>query len=211
MAANRRTSLYERRPGRPQGGPRRPRAGPGPGDPGPAGIFCGRDLFGSDVIIRTALPAEFTDIGDIRVAAYQADGFLSAASRYASTLRRLGTVGDGDILVAEEDGQLLGTIMLQPWPAAGEVVSGPDEAEIRALAVAPAGRRKGTGRALVRAVIDRAASSGVRHLVLCTMTTMHAAHRLYEQAGFSRLPERDWSPEPGVTLLVYGLVLPGQQ
>ena len=130
-------------------------ARPGPGDPCRAGIFCRRDLFGSDVIIRTALPAEFTDIGDIRVAAYQADGFLSAASRYASTLRRLGTVGDGDILVAEEDGQLLGTIMLQPWPAAGEVVGGPDEAEIRALAVAPAGRRKGTGRAHVRAVIDQ--------------------------------------------------------
>ena len=179
--------------------------------PAPAGIFCRRGLFGSDVIIRTALPSEFTGIGDIRVAAYQADGFLSAASRYASTLRRLGTVGDGDILVAEEDGQLLGTIMLQRWPAAGEVVRGPDEAEIRALAVAPAGRRKGTGRALVHAVIDRAASSGVRHLVLCTMTTMRTAHRLYEQAGFSRLPERDWSPEPGVTLLAYGLVLPGQQ
>jgi ribosomal protein S18 acetylase RimI-like enzyme len=186
------------------------RGGPGPGDTCPAGIFCRRGLFGSNVIIRTALPSEFTDIGDIRVAAYQADGFLSAASRYASTLRRLGTVGDGDILVAAEDGQLLGTIMLQHWPAAGEVVRGPDEAEIRALAVAPAERRKGTGSALVRAVIDRAASGGVRHLVLCTMTTMRTAHRLYEQAGFSRLPERDWSPEPGVTLLAYGLVLPDQ-
>jgi hypothetical protein len=32
---------------------------------------------------------------------------------------------------------------------------------------------------------------------------MTAAHRLYERLGFHRLPERDWSPVPGVDLLVY--------
>lgn len=171
------------------------------------GIFSRRSLFGSDVIIRAALPSEFAEIGDIRVSAYQADGFLSANSRYASTLRGLGTAGDGHILVAVDDGQLLGTVMLQHWPHAGQVVLGPDEAEIRALAVALAGRRRGTGRALIRAVTDRAASDGIRHLVLCTQSDMRAAHHLYEQAGFHRLPERDWSPEPHVTLLVYGLIL----
>jgi ribosomal protein S18 acetylase RimI-like enzyme len=163
--------------------------------------------LGSDVIVRTALPAELTEIGDIRVAAYQADGYLPATSGYVSTLRRLGTAGDGDILVAVDDGRLVGTVMLQHWPHAGQVVRGPDEAEIRALAVAPGGRGKGAGRALVQAVIDRAAGDGIRHLVLCTMGAMRTAHHLYEQAGFSRLPERDWSPEPDVTLLVYGLIL----
>jgi hypothetical protein len=38
---------------------------------------------------------------------------------------------------------------------------------------------------------------------------MSAAHRLYEQEGFVRLPERDWSPAAGTTLLVYGLRLNG--
>jgi ribosomal protein S18 acetylase RimI-like enzyme len=168
-------------------------------------------MLGSGVIIRAALPSEFAEIGDIRVAAYQADGFLSATSRYATTLRGLGTAGDGQILVAVADGQLLGTVMLQHWPHAGQVARGPDEAEIRALAVAPAGRRKGTGRALIHAVIDRAAGDGIRRLVLCTKSDMHAAHRLYEQAGFSRLPERDWSPQMDVILLAYGLMLTGQQ
>jgi len=163
------------------------------------------------VIIRAALPSEFAEIGDIRVSAYQADGFLSASSRYASTLRGLGTAGDGHILVAVADGQILGTVMLQHWPHAGQVVLGPDEAEIRALAVAPGGRRRGTGRALIRAVTDQAASEGIRHLVLCTKPDMRAAHQLYEQAGFHRLPERDWSPEPGVTLLGYGLILADRQ
>ena len=159
------------------------------------------------MIIRAALPSEFAEIGDIRVSAYQADGFLSATSRYASTLRGLGSAGDGQVLVAESDGQLLGTVMLHLWPHAGQVAREPDEAEIRALAVAAGGRGRGTGRALVRAVIDLAAGEGVRHLTLCTQPGMRAAHHLYEEAGFSRLPERDWSPEPDVTLLAYGLIL----
>jgi hypothetical protein len=36
---------------------------------------------------------------------------------------------------------------------------------------------------------------------------MTAAHRLYERLGFTRLPERDWTPLPGVDLLVYSLDL----
>lgn len=159
------------------------------------------------MIIRAALPSELAEIGDLRVAAYRADGFLSAGSEYESTLRDLGSTGDCEILVAVQDGQLLGTIMLQRWPDGGELLHGPDEAEIRALAVVPAGRRGGTGRALLHAVIDRAVGSGVRHLILCTRTDMHAAHRLYEQAGFCRLPDRDWWPSPELLLLAYGLTL----
>jgi hypothetical protein len=36
---------------------------------------------------------------------------------------------------------------------------------------------------------------------------MRAAYHLYTQAGFTRLPGRDWSPRPGEVLLAYGLVL----
>jgi ribosomal protein S18 acetylase RimI-like enzyme len=159
------------------------------------------------VIIRAALSAELAEVGDIRVAAYRADGFLPGTSGYESTLRDLGSAGAGDVLVAVADGQLLGTVMLQSWPDGGELLTGPDEAEIRALAVLPGGRRRGTGRALLHAVIDRAVASGVRHLILCTRTDMRAAHQLYGQAGFSRLPERDWWPTPDLPLLAYGLVL----
>jgi ribosomal protein S18 acetylase RimI-like enzyme len=158
--------------------------------------------------IRDAAPSEFEEVGAIRVAAYRADGFLSEESRYEPRLRALGTDGTGHVLVAENDaGELAGTIMLQGWPDAGEVVTGPGEAEIRALAVLPAARGTGTGRALLAAVIDRAREENVRHLVLSTQPEMKTAHRLYEAAGFARLPDRDWSPEAGVDLLAYGLVL----
>lgn len=158
------------------------------------------------MLIRDAHPDELAEVGEIRLTAYQADGFLSPDSGYAPRLRELGTDGLGQVLVAVADGAgpLLGTVMLQFWPDTGHVVQGPGEAEIRALAVRPDAQRAGVGRALLAAVIDRAAHEGVGHLVLSTQPDMTSAHRLYAAAGFDRLPERDWSPEPGVTLLAYG-------
>jgi ribosomal protein S18 acetylase RimI-like enzyme len=160
------------------------------------------------MLIRDAEPDEFGEIGDIRVGAYQADGFLSPDSGYAPHLRDLGADGSGLVLVATDaDGKLTGTVMLQLWPDGGNVVQGPGEGEIRALAVRLEARRSGLGRALLAAVMARASQQGVRHLLLLTQTEMKAAHRLYEGAGFARRPERDWSPEPGVMLLAYGLRL----
>jgi ribosomal protein S18 acetylase RimI-like enzyme len=159
------------------------------------------------VIVRTARPGELARIGDLRVSAYQADGFLAEASAYAQELRGLGADGSGEVLVAEEGGVIVGTVMLQPWPDASEVARGREEAEIRALAVSPAARGRGIGRALLAAVTERAAARGIRHLVLLTRPDMRAAQHLYAEAGFSRLPDRDWSPGPGLTLLAYGRVL----
>jgi ribosomal protein S18 acetylase RimI-like enzyme len=155
------------------------------------------------VIVRDARPQEAARIGELRVAAYTADGFLSASSSYAGTLRALGAGGTDDILVAVDNGAIVGTVMLQCWPAASEAVRGPGEAEIRALAVDPAARRRGIGRALVAAVTQRAADRGVHQLLLLTMPAMRAAQRLYAGAGFSRLPARDTSPAPGVHLLAF--------
>ena len=162
------------------------------------------------MIVREARPDELAEVGEIRVAAYVADGFLAPDSGYAPTLRNLGLDGDGTVLVAvagQDDSRILGTVMLQPWPHAGQVVADPDEAEIRALAVVPRARGRGTGDALLRAVTERAARQGVRHLVLLTQPEMAAAQRLYQRAGFRRLPGRDWSPAPGITLLAYGMAL----
>jgi ribosomal protein S18 acetylase RimI-like enzyme len=163
-----------------------------------------------DVIIRDAWAAELAEVGELRVTTYIAHGFLSPESGYASRLRTLGADGNGTVLVAVPRGdnsRILGTVMLQPWPHAGKVVAGPGEAEIRALAVAPEGQGRGTGSALLRAVIERATDSGVRHLVLSTQQDMRTAHHLYEREGFRRLPERDWFPVPGERLLAYGMVL----
>jgi ribosomal protein S18 acetylase RimI-like enzyme len=157
-------------------------------------------------MVRDARPDELDVIGDLRVAAYRADGFLPASSGYVATLRSLGADGQGEVLAAVDGGQVVGTVMLLGWPA-GQMARGPGEAEVRARAVAPGARGRGVGAALVTAMIERAAGQGIRQLVLLTLPEMRAAHRLYSQAGFSRLPDRDWSPRPGEVLLAYGLVL----
>jgi ribosomal protein S18 acetylase RimI-like enzyme len=154
------------------------------------------------VDVRDARPEEFAAIGDLRVAAYRADGFLSGTSSYEPTLRALGTDGAGEILVAVDDGRILGTVMLMPGPH-GNVVRSPDDAEIRALAVAKQARGSGIGRALVAAVIQRAVARDIRRLLLLTHPDMRAAQHLYAEAGFCRLPDLDWQPGSGPTLLAF--------
>jgi len=157
------------------------------------------------VRVRDARPDEFACVGDLRVAAYRADGFLAESSGYATTLRSLGMDGTGEILAAVDDERILGTVMLLSWPHGGEVVRGAGEAEVRALAVSSDARGRGIGRALLTAVTDRAAQRDVRRLLLLTQTNMHAAQHLYTTAGFCRLPERDYRIGPDATLLAYGL------
>ena len=83
------------------------------------------------VIVRDAEPAEFAAIGELRVGAYAAGSFLADTSNYGPTLRTLATDGTGQILAAAAGGQLLGTVTLQLPPHAGQVVRGPDEAEVQ--------------------------------------------------------------------------------
>jgi ribosomal protein S18 acetylase RimI-like enzyme len=145
------------------------------------------------VLIRDAEPADMAAVGELRVAAYRAGQHLSAGSGSADS--------------HEHVAMAVGTVMLQLWPDAGDVVKGPGEAEIRALAVSPDTQGSGTGTALLRAVIDRARVREVRHLVLFTQPDMLAAQHMYQRAGFNRLPERDLVRGPEFRLLAYGLIL----
>ena len=93
------------------------------------------------------------------------------------------------------------------WPNGGEVLRNPGEGEVRALAVAAMARRRGIGRALLAAAMQRARARQVRELLLLTQPDMHAAHRLYAEAGFQRLPHRDYEYAPGHHLLAFGMLL----
>jgi ribosomal protein S18 acetylase RimI-like enzyme len=162
------------------------------------------------VIIRDARPDEHAVVGELRVAAYRALGLLPDGSAYAQTLRTFGFGGESTVLVAvDQDGHdILGTITLEPFDPDSELSGDDTEAEIRAFAVAPAAQGQGVGRGLLRAVIERAEKRGLRRLRLCTQPAMRAAQHLYQTAGFSRTPDLDFEPVPGITLRAYELALP---
>ncbi len=75
------------------------------------------------MLIRDAHPDEYPQIGDIRVGAYLADGFLSPDSRYAPMLRELGSDGLGPVLVAVMvTAGSSAPSCSRLWPKGGEVV-----------------------------------------------------------------------------------------
>jgi len=161
------------------------------------------------VIIREARPDEHAAVGELRVTAYRALGLLSAGSGYTEPLRALGFGGDEVLVAADEAGKgVLGTVTLEPFSPASELAKDDTEADIRAFAVIPSAQGHGVGRKLLAAVIERAEQRGVRRLRLCTRPEMEAAQHLYATFGFSRTPELDFSPGPGVTLRAYELALP---
>jgi ribosomal protein S18 acetylase RimI-like enzyme len=90
-----------------------------------------------------------------------------------------------------------------PW----REISGPGEGEFRMLAVDPGAQRQGIGEALVQASVDVICAAGRERVVISSARDMTAAHRLYERLGFTRAPDRDWSPVPDVELRVYELAL----
>lgn len=156
--------------------------------------------------VEPATPADFDRIRELTVGVYRDEGLASP-----EYLARLGDVEGraerAQLLVARLDGRVVGSVALVLEGDFGEVTTDPSEAAFRMLVVDPAVRGVGVGELLVTDCLARARGAGRTAMVLSTDPRMRSAHRLYERLGFRRLPERDWSPAPGVDLRVYLLEL----
>ncbi|MCG8928280.1 GNAT family N-acetyltransferase [Lentzea sp. CC55] len=165
----------------------------------------------ADLIIRPAEEADLPAVGAITVEAYSVDGFVGAHDDYTTTLADAAArFRDAELVVAVDtaSGEVLGSVtIVRPGTPYAEI-SRPGELEFRMLSVASAARGRGVGEALVRVVVDRARATGAGSVVLSSSEKMLAAHRLYERLGFTRLPERDWTPVPGLNLMAYAYGLP---
>ncbi len=115
---------------------------------------------------------------------------------------------EAQLIVAEVNGQLAGTVTLYlksndsegGWP---EGWSG-----IRLLGVDPKYRGQGIGHALMDECVKRCKEKGIKTIGLRTTEMMDIAKRIYERMGFIRIPEFDYHPRPEVTILAYKLALP---
>jgi ribosomal protein S18 acetylase RimI-like enzyme len=153
--------------------------------------------------VEQARPDDFARIAQLTVDVYVGGGLATPA--YATELADVsGRAERAELLVVRDTAGLVvgsvGLVLTGDW---GNVTTSDEEAAFRMLVVDPAAQGQGIGELLVTTCLDRARAAGKRRMVISTDPLMTTAHRLYERLGFTRLPERDWRPGPGVELLVY--------
>lgn len=155
--------------------------------------------------MRRATAADHEAIGEVTVAAYEE--FTNAAEAgYVAYLRDAATRDrEAELWLAEDEdtGEVLGSVTVCPVASPWREIGTDDEAEFRMLSVSPQAQGRGVGSALMELVVRRAHEDGKGAIVLSSLADMTAAHRIYERQDFRRVPERDWSPAPGVELLAF--------
>jgi ribosomal protein S18 acetylase RimI-like enzyme len=164
------------------------------------------------LVLRRVTPDDAAGVaaaGEVTVAGYAEFG-RAEGDPYTEKLRDAGArAREAELWVAEVDGAVVGTVTVALPGSVWQEIAADGEGEFRMLAVSPAARGRGVGDALVGLVLERCRAAGCSSVVLSSLTTMRSAHRLYERRGFRRLPERDWTPVPGVDLLGFGVPLDG--
>lgn len=166
--------------------------------------------------IRDARPDDRAAILAVTLAAYEQYAAALTPPLWAAYRQNiqatLADVGPAAQIVAEDGGALVGTVLLFP---SGSVMGNPGGTavtlplpEVRLLAVAPAARGKGVARRLMDECIRRAHAAGDPALTLHTADIMAVAMRLYERMGFTRAPELDIRPAPGILAKGYKRMLP---
>lgn len=155
------------------------------------------ELDGASEVIRAAYSEYETDIPAPAWREYVAD--------ITDVCRRLGVAE----LIVAANGLTAGAVTLFPASAGPGETGWPEGwAGIRILAVHPEYRGRGVGRALMDECLRRCRKRGTRTVGLHTTEFMSVARSMYERMGFVRVPEFDFHPRPGVTVMAYKLELP---
>lgn len=164
------------------------------------------DLPGNHLAVRLARPEEYAAVTDVTLEVYVGGGYIPADDHYVAELSDTPTrAKEADLLVAVEDGAVLGAVTYCPIGSTWREIAAEDEGEFRMLAVSGDARGRGVGLALVDACVERAREAGLSGLAISTMSEMTDAHRLYGRLGFTRVPDSDWSPQSGVCLMAFRL------
>ena len=127
------------------------------------------------MIIRSA---GSRDVDDVLAVWRRAEAEPSATDDPASLLRLL-EIDPGALLVAEDDGRLVGTAM---------VVFDGWRVNLYRLAVVPERRRRGVARALVEEGERRARARGARRYSAIVLAAEAPALGFWEAAGYTRDP-----------------------
>jgi putative acetyltransferase len=89
------------------------------------------------------------------------------------------------------DGQAIGCVGVRPFDR-------PSACEMKRLYVRPAGRGRGTGRALAVEALRFASAAGYREMLLDSLPGMEAAIRMYRSLDFESIPPYWNNVVPGI-------------
>ena len=163
--------------------------------------------------VRPARPEEYEEAGRVTALAYR-EFVRPNDTGWEDYLARIGDVagraGRTMVLVAVEEGRILGSVTLELESRTEGDDDDPlprDEAHVRMLGVHPDARRRGIARILMEACADEARRAGKRRITLNTTMRMRAAQAMYESLGFARMEDRVF-PD-GFVLLGYSRELEG--
>jgi ribosomal protein S18 acetylase RimI-like enzyme len=156
--------------------------------------------------VRPATPHEYAEAGRVTALAYR-EFVAPGETEWEEYLEHIadvgGRAGTATVLVAVEDGRIVGSATLE----LDERIDDDDpplregEAHIRMLGVHPDTRRRGVARALMDACFAAARDAGRSRMTLHTTHRMTVAQAMYEGIGFVRLADRVF-PD-GFVLLSY--------
>jgi ribosomal protein S18 acetylase RimI-like enzyme len=146
--------------------------------------------------VREARPEEYEEAGRVTAEAYL-EFAVPGGSDWPAYLARIADIGERasrtTILVAVEDGRILGSLTLEledrvaDWDDDPPLRAG--EAHIRMLGVDPAARVRGVGAGLMRGAEARARAAGKTYVSLHTTEKMVAAQKMYASLGYERSPD----------------------
>jgi ribosomal protein S18 acetylase RimI-like enzyme len=163
--------------------------------------------------IRPARPEEYEEAGHVTAEAYRPYSRGEDWNAYLDNIADVAArAGRTVVLVAVEDGRILGSVTLELDRGVEEGQDHaewerlpPNESHVRMLGVDPPAQRRGIGRALMEECIAIARARGKTLMTLHTTQRMREARAMYESMGFVRLP--DWRVSEDFTLLSYALEL----
>lgn len=165
--------------------------------------------------VELAVKNDFSAIGDLMVRIYSSlDGFPKQDEQpsYYKMLANVGELTEKEktkVLVAKsEEGRILGAVVffgdMEDYGSGGTATQEEDACGFRLLAVEPAARGLGVGKALSVACIERTHALGKSKVVIHSTKAMAIAWGMYERLGFKRALDLDFMQQE---LQVFGFRL----
>ncbi|MBF8184890.1 GNAT family N-acetyltransferase [Nonomuraea sp. K274] len=130
---------------------------------------------------REDVPAIVAMLGDDPLGATREGD--PADERYLAAFDRIDADPYDELVVAERDGKVVGTMQLTYL--AGLSRLGAERCQIEAVRVAASTRGQGLGRRMIRWAIDRARARGCAMVQLTSDKSRTDAHRFYDSLGFT--------------------------